>query len=100
MFVNRQRDVRGYAVTFSCLSLNPETYRRRREEERADGCFHPNWSLNSTAPERSNDLTLDGDGNVGINGIPRGGLQLQVVSPAQFETGGKSRTAGLEEIMR
>lgn len=31
-------------------------------------------SLNSTASERSNDLTLDGDGNVGINGIPRGGL--------------------------
>lgn len=29
-----------------------------------------------------------------------GGLQLQVVSPAQFEAGGKSQTAGLEEIMR
>lgn len=57
-------------------------------------------ALYSTAGERSNDLTLDGDGNVGINGIPRGGLKLQVVSPAQFETGGKSQTAGLEEIMR
>lgn len=57
-------------------------------------------SLNSAASERSNDLILDGDGNVEINGIPRGGLELQVVSPAQFETGGKSQTAGLEEIMR
>lgn len=57
-------------------------------------------SLYSAASERSNDLTLDGDGNVGINGIPGERLELQVVSPAQFETGGKSQTAGLEEIMR
>ena len=57
-------------------------------------------SLKSTASEQSNDLTLAGDGNVGINGIPRAGQELQVVSPAQFETGGKSQTAGLEEIMR
>lgn len=57
-------------------------------------------SLNSTASERSNDLTLDRGGNVGINGIPRRRLELQVLSLAQFETGGKSQTAGLEEIMR
>lgn len=52
--------------------LSHPTYRGRREEEQAAGCFHQNMSLNSTASERSNDLTLDGDGNVGINGIPRG----------------------------
>lgn len=82
------------------LWLTPATYRGRRKEEQSAGCFHQNMSLNSTACERSNDLTLDGDGNVGINGIPRGRLELQVVSLAQFETGGKSQTAGLEEIMR
>ncbi|KAJ4939075.1 hypothetical protein JOQ06_028537 [Pogonophryne albipinna] len=59
-----------------------------------------NLRMGARASEQSNDLTLAGDGNVGINGIPRGGQELQVVSPAQFETGGKSQTAGLEEIMR
>lgn len=82
------------------LWLTAATYTGRRKEEQGAGCFHQNMSLNSTTGERSNDLTLDGDGNVGINGIPRGGLELHIVSPAQFETGGKSQTAGLEEIMR
>lgn len=54
------------------LWLTSAAYIGRREEEQAAGCFHQNMSLNSTASERSNDLTLDGDGNVGINGIPRG----------------------------
>lgn len=57
-------------------------------------------SLNSTATERSDDLTLDRGGNVRMNGIPRRRLQLQVMSLAQFETRGKSQIARLEEIMR
>lgn len=98
----------GVGDTAACFSFHPEplahTNTIRKEEKGGAGSrmFSSEHctSLNSTAAERSNDLTLDGDGNVGINGIPGGGLELRVASPAQFETGGKSQTAGLEEIMR
>lgn len=70
---------------------------RGRREEQAAGYFHQSVA---PQPEWSNDLTLDIDVDVGINGIPRRRLERQVVSPAQFETGGKIQTAGLEEIMR
>lgn len=69
-------------------------------EEQPSGRFHQKMSPDSAAGKRSNDLTSDRNGNVGINGIPRRSVGLQVVSPAQFETGGKSPTAGLEKIMR
>lgn len=42
--------------------------------------FSSEQYLNSIASERSNHLTLDRDGNVGINGIPGGELGLQVLS--------------------
>lgn len=39
--------------------------------------FSSEQYLNSIASERSNHLTLDRDGNVGINGIPGGELGLE-----------------------
>lgn len=98
--------VLGRLHLFSSSVIHPKTlWLTQQHTEGGDRRSRPQdvfirMPLYSTASERSNDLTLDGDGNVGINGIPRGKAGVQVVSPAQFETGGKSQTAGLEEIMR
>lgn len=47
------------AVFFFCLKVTPTRYTvGEGEREQAAGCFHQNRS-NSSAAQRSNDLTLD-----------------------------------------
>lgn len=93
---NRNSDFRLTTPPFFILTRT--LARLKSKVKGGAGCIPQIMSLNSTASERGDDLTLDSSGNVRINGIPR--RRLQVVSLAQFETRGKSQTARLEEIMR
>ncbi|KAI4804395.1 hypothetical protein KUCAC02_026025 [Chaenocephalus aceratus] len=80
-----------FALEHVPLAHTSNILREERKQKQAAGCFHQNMSLKSTASEQSNDHTLAGDGNVGINGIPRGGQELQVVSRHSLRLEGRVR---------